>query len=161
MCNKMIQEKKSQAAMEFMVTYGWIIIGVMIVISTLAYFGIFNTGKYVNDECSFGTQLYCEDLELNNYGSDNNMRIKFRNNFGQDIYVSNMVLYYDGKRYDYDGITANSVVSGSSIELNGSIKNFPLAKNDKIKFTGVVQFRRNVAGAPIHNVTGTIITTVK
>lgn len=157
----MIREKKSQAAMEFMVTYGWVIFGVMVVVGALAYYGVFNTSKYVNDECSFGTQLYCEDVEIINYGSDNDMNIKFRNNFGQEIYISNILIYYEGKNYDYEGISGGIVASGGVIEFRGSIRNLPLAKSNKIKFNSVVHFRRNVANAPMHNVTGIIVATVK
>lgn len=157
----MIQEKKSQAAMEFMVTYGWVILGVMIVTAALAYFGIFDTSKYVNDECSFGTQLYCEDVQIISVGANTDMQINFRNNFGQEIYVGSMMIYYNGVNYDYDGISGGIVASGDVIRLDGTIRNLPLAKNDKVRLKGVIQFNRNVAGAPKHNITGTIVATVK
>ena len=39
-------EKRGQAAMEFLMTYGWAILAAIIVIAVLAYFGVFNPGRY-------------------------------------------------------------------------------------------------------------------
>ena len=74
--------RKGQAATEFLITYGWAIMGVLIVVSALAYYGIFNTQKYVNDVCDFGTQLYCEDYRLISSGTG---YFNLRNNLGVPI----------------------------------------------------------------------------
>ena len=39
-------KKKGQAAMEFLMTYGWAILAAVVVIGVLAYFGVFSPGKY-------------------------------------------------------------------------------------------------------------------
>lgn len=39
--------KKGQAAMEFLMTYGWAILAAIIAIGVLAYFGVFSPGKLV------------------------------------------------------------------------------------------------------------------
>ncbi len=41
----MIYNKKGQAAMEFLMTYGWAILAAIIAIGVLAYFGVFNPGR--------------------------------------------------------------------------------------------------------------------
>ncbi|MDP4039651.1 MAG: hypothetical protein Q8P57_03670 [Candidatus Pacearchaeota archaeon] len=38
-------ERKGQAAMEFLMTYGWAILAAIIAIGVLAYFGVFNPGR--------------------------------------------------------------------------------------------------------------------
>ena len=91
--NPKIFNKKSQAAIEFLITYGWAILGVMVVVGALAYFGVFNTDRFINDECSFGTQLYCEDFILTSGGQ---LRISLRNNFGQQISINGARIYYEG-----------------------------------------------------------------
>lgn len=157
----MMRDKKSQAAMEFMVTYGWVILGVMIVIGALAYYGIFSTDKYINDECNFGTQLYCEDFKLLSSGI---LYITFRNNFGQAIYISDPIkITIDSTMYDYGDASGNipgSVPSGSTIDtelVTSPSKTFP--KNEKIRMKVIVPFNRGVIGAPSHNITGTIVAT--
>jgi len=51
--------KKGQAALEFLMTYGWAILAAIIVIGVLAYFGVFSPGKYapsiVSVAAPFGT----------------------------------------------------------------------------------------------------------
>lgn len=42
--------KKGQAAMEFLMTYGWAILAAIIAIGVLAYFGVFNPGKLAGNQ---------------------------------------------------------------------------------------------------------------
>ena len=41
--------KKGQAAMEFLMTYGWAILAAIIAIGVLSYFGVFSPGNYISD----------------------------------------------------------------------------------------------------------------
>ncbi|MFC1697660.1 hypothetical protein ACFL1H_04980 [Nanoarchaeota archaeon] len=43
--------KKGQAAMEFLMTYGWAILVVIGIIAALAYFGVLSPGKLIPDKC--------------------------------------------------------------------------------------------------------------
>ena len=43
--------KKAQAAMEFLMTYGWAILVVLVVIGALAYFGVLNPRNLVPNSC--------------------------------------------------------------------------------------------------------------
>ena len=47
----MKQNKKSQAALEFLTTYGWAFLVILIMIGALAYFGVLNPEKYPTDIC--------------------------------------------------------------------------------------------------------------
>ena len=48
--------KKSQAAMEFLMTYGWAILVVLVAIAALAYFGVLDPNKFVGEagKCTVG-----------------------------------------------------------------------------------------------------------
>ena len=46
-------KKKAQAAMEFLMTYGWAILVVLVVIGALAYFGVLSPKKLLPDKCLF------------------------------------------------------------------------------------------------------------
>ncbi len=61
---KLRVNKKAQAALEFLMTYGWAIMVVMVMVAALAYYGVLNPTKYLPDRCSFGVQLNCEDHVL-------------------------------------------------------------------------------------------------
>jgi hypothetical protein len=53
--------RKGQAAMEFLMTYGWAILAAVIVIAVLAYFGVFSPSTYVPDKCVLSVPLGCKD----------------------------------------------------------------------------------------------------
>ncbi|MCX6706727.1 MAG: hypothetical protein NT001_01140 [Candidatus Woesearchaeota archaeon] len=50
-------KKKAQAAMEFLMTYGWAILVVLVVIGALAYFGVLSPKKLLPDKCIFGPMI--------------------------------------------------------------------------------------------------------
>jgi len=56
--------KKAQAAMEFLMTYGWAILVVLLAIAALAYFGVLNPGKYLPSSCTLGAGLSCNDFKV-------------------------------------------------------------------------------------------------
>ncbi|PIN86402.1 hypothetical protein COV19_04950 [Candidatus Woesearchaeota archaeon CG10_big_fil_rev_8_21_14_0_10_44_13] len=56
--------KRSQAAMEFLLTYGWAILVVLVVIGALAYFGVLNPAKLLPDKCYFGTFGKCDNFVI-------------------------------------------------------------------------------------------------
>jgi len=57
--------KKAQAAMEFLMTYGWAILVVLVAIAALAYFGILNPGRFLPKSCIIATGIGCEDSKVN------------------------------------------------------------------------------------------------
>ena len=50
--------KRGQVALEFIMTYGWAILVVLVAIGALAYFGVLNPGKYLPEKCFFGVTQY-------------------------------------------------------------------------------------------------------
>jgi len=71
---------RGQAAMEFLMTYGWAIIAVVIIISVLAYFGVFTPGKYATGAAVVSNPFYANawniqetgiTLEIKNNGKEN------------------------------------------------------------------------------------------
>ncbi len=43
--------KKGQAALEFLMTYGWAILVVLAAVGALAYFGVLSPGKFLPEKC--------------------------------------------------------------------------------------------------------------
>lgn len=56
--------KRGQSAMEFLMTYGWAILVVLIAVGTLAYFGVLNPGAQVPETCIFFPGINCEDYKV-------------------------------------------------------------------------------------------------
>ncbi len=78
--------KKAQGALEFLMTYGWAFLVILIMIGALAYFGVLNPTRFLPERCSFGTQLGCEDYILD--GEAGSVKLKIRNNLAYTINIS-------------------------------------------------------------------------
>ena len=59
-------KKKGQAAMEFLMTYGWAILVVLAAIGALAYFGVLNPTRFIPEVCQFSTAtgMACLDFRV-------------------------------------------------------------------------------------------------
>lgn len=53
------QHKKAQAAMEFLMTYGWAILVVLAAIAALAYFGVLSPEKFLPEKCVLQPGIAC------------------------------------------------------------------------------------------------------
>lgn len=57
--NRASKKNKAQAAMEFLMTYGWAILVVLAAIAALAYFGVLSPEKFLGDKCVLEPGLAC------------------------------------------------------------------------------------------------------
>ena len=53
--------RKAQAAMEFLMTYGWALLAVLVVIGALAYLGILDVETILPERCTFPVPLNCQE----------------------------------------------------------------------------------------------------
>ncbi|MBS1266704.1 MAG: hypothetical protein MAG795_00673 [Candidatus Woesearchaeota archaeon] len=79
--------KRAQAAMEFLMTYGWAIMVVLIVIGALAYFGVLNPQRLLPPKCTFPTGISCNDHLVVSGGL---IKLNLINGLGEAIYVMNV-----------------------------------------------------------------------
>lgn len=76
--------KKSQAALEFIMTYGWAILVVIVAIGALAYFGVLDPGKFLPAKCTMQAGIACIDHKATATG----LQVVLRNSLGYDITVT-------------------------------------------------------------------------
>ena len=57
----------SQAALEFLMTYGWAILAVLIAVFTLSYFGVLSPDKFFPDRCILPAGIACLDYRVESY----------------------------------------------------------------------------------------------
>lgn len=76
--------KKGQAAMEFLMTYGWAIIIVLAAIGALAYFGVLSPTKLLPDRTTFQAPIPNVDNAVIT-ASTNSVEVALRNNKGISI----------------------------------------------------------------------------
>jgi len=88
---KRLHEKKGQAAMEFLMTYGWAILAAIIAIGVLAYFGVFSPGKLVSGQAVVNAPFFADafniDDDLDDAGANANdgFNIEITQNSGKTI----------------------------------------------------------------------------
>ena len=83
--------KHSQASLEFLSTYGFAFLSVVIVITSLYYFGFLDLGKYIPQKCVFPSQTKCMDFSLR----PTDIRVKMVNNLGENICISEIKITSD------------------------------------------------------------------
>ena len=81
-------KKKAQAAMEFLMTYGWAIFIVIIAIIALAYFGILTPNKSTAERCLTAPGIRC----LNHKAQPTKITLELQNNLDKDIIIRKIEL---------------------------------------------------------------------
>jgi hypothetical protein len=81
-------KRKSQAALEFLVTYSWALLAILIALGALYYFGIFNFGKFLPERCLFTSQLECTVFSF----QPDEVRIKLTNNIGETLTIEDITI---------------------------------------------------------------------
>ncbi|MBU1975439.1 MAG: hypothetical protein KKG59_03470 [Nanoarchaeota archaeon] len=111
-----MRNTKGQAALEFLTTYGWAFMVILVMIGALSYFGVINPYKLLPDKCIFGTGIGCGDFvayvdeDAGAGGSQSVIRAQLTNGFGYAITVNSVTLECEGFG---SGGTACSCVAAS------------------------------------------------
>ncbi|MEM4260223.1 MAG: hypothetical protein QXG00_03230 [Candidatus Woesearchaeota archaeon] len=152
--------KKSQVALEFLVTYGWALMIILIMIGVIVYFGLMNPNNFISDNCDMGDELKCEDFGIYNNG----VIIQVRNNFGKDIVVSNIEFTLGDKEVPLIpiapcslGVIPNGRIYPIRCEFN---QNDILSDREKKKLNIIITYNRAPMGNP-HTISGTLIGTLQ
>ncbi|MAG39290.1 hypothetical protein CMO90_04360 [Candidatus Woesearchaeota archaeon] len=91
---KSSSRKSGQAALEFLVTYGWVMMTVLIMTGALIYFDVLNPENYLPEECIFGQNIICDDWSIEKTtGSTFEMNLKLKNNLEKPIIPVNITMY--------------------------------------------------------------------
>ncbi|MBI2550095.1 hypothetical protein HYV83_02840, partial [Candidatus Woesearchaeota archaeon] len=88
--------KSGQAAMEFLMTYGWAILVVLVVIGALSYFGVLSPATLLPEKCTFPVSVSCTDFSVLGTGG---LTLVLQNGAGRDMIIQ--------------GITASSEALGT------------------------------------------------
>jgi hypothetical protein len=80
--------KKAQAAMEFLMTYGWAILVVLVAIGALAYFGVLSPDKMLPEKCiiSSGSGLFCDKFSVTSTSID----LKIKNSLAEAVNITSI-----------------------------------------------------------------------
>ncbi len=155
-------QKRGQAALEYLVTYGWVFVAVLVIIGTLSYFGFLSPDSFLSDSCDFGLQLECVDQYLDD---EKQVVLRFQNNFGANITIVDAYIRTGNNEFEqvFYGEPSGSSPSPVAIprneirqvrfDLDG--QDFSFSRNRKQRVDLIVEFHR-VGGSIRHNITGNV-----
>jgi len=83
--------RRAQAAVEFLMTYGWALLGILLVVSVIVYFGVIDPNMFVPERCELGYRLACKDYMV----SKSLQQVNFLavNNFPEGIYITEVKVF--------------------------------------------------------------------
>jgi hypothetical protein len=84
-----MKNRKAQAAIEFLTTYGWAILVIALVLVALGWLGVFSPGKTINQFCQFPINTFeCNDaVVVWKATSPKLSKLEVTNNFGRKVFV--------------------------------------------------------------------------
>jgi hypothetical protein len=79
---------KSQAALEYLTTYGWALLGIIVTLGALSYFGLFDPFNLFPSKCMTYGGLDCAEYKI----TSNEIKFFILNNLGNDADIINIQL---------------------------------------------------------------------
>ena len=76
-----MHNKRGQAAMEFLMTYGWALLVVLVSLGSLTFYFGYDNSSFASETCFFGPGLGCSDMLVN----EDSISLKVMNSLGKDM----------------------------------------------------------------------------
>jgi len=152
--------KKAQAAMEFLMTYGWAILVVLVVIGALAYFGVLSPGRLLPDRCTLPPGISCNDFTI----AGGSLTIIGTNGLGDTIYIDS----FTAQSPDGSTTCANTVRVGTQVANGGraTLKTAVCGPTSPVvgakqRLQMTITYRVGSATGLVHTMEGDVYTTVQ
>jgi len=138
--------KRGQAALEFLMTYGWAILVVLAAIAALAYFGVLSPDRFLPEKCTMPSGLACLDFRATGSGVD----LILQNSFGFDMNTIVTTI---------NGTGCNAAAAGPASLINGNQGTYTaICSPSQGKFKGeIIVTYVNQGSGLSHSKTGEII----
>jgi len=137
--------KKSQAALEFLMTYGWAILVVLVAVGALAYFGVLSPDKFLPAKCTLPSGIACIDHKA----TAASLVIVLQNSLGFDVTLDSISADQCTKQTNL-GTLANGATTGQ-LALT--------CVNTGSKYSGTLNVTYTVADTGVQHVSKGQITT--
>lgn len=107
MVSTILSGKRGQVGLEFLTTYAWAFVVILIVIGALTYFGITNPSKALPDRCNMGAEFSCVNHLID--ATNSQVLLRLRNGLGEVVVANGFSASSE------DGGVSCSTTSPSSI----------------------------------------------
>ena len=173
MINKKISRgdsmKRGQAAMEFLMTYGWALLVVLIAIAALAFFGVLNPSRFLPSTCTLAPGFSCVDYKAAATGTP--VQLVLQNGLGDNI--NSVTLWLASMQGAGTGCTSSiPFTPGPTSIIDGSTTSFAIAgplptgctltRGSKLRADLIIYYTLGSGGSAIaHSKVGQFITGVE
>ena len=132
-------DKKGQAAMEFLMTYGWAILAAVIAVGVLAYYGVFSPDRFVSASTVVSTPFSAIGGNISTAA----VLIEIRNDGGEALNITGTTVTGCG--------TNNSVmtVSASALQAINVVCSSSLRAGDTFRGDITVNYRKLGSGSTV------------
>jgi len=110
--------KRSQTSVDFLFTYGWMFLVVLLAGGALAALGFFDTQKFIPSQCNMGFDFSCEKYVILTSGE---VRVQLENNVGEEVTINEYECEYPS---DPSPIIVTGTASGGNTWAAGTTKDF-------------------------------------
>ena len=130
----MVFNNKGQAALEFLTTYGWAFLVILVMIGGLAYFKVFDfTGK-LPDSCSLDGKLACGDTFVLKNSPDGTLQLQIQNNNIKKVIIKEAKLIERSIQNDGEYCTGTP---SNDVEINPNSKGDVIFDLDDLDKCGI------------------------
>jgi hypothetical protein len=152
-----MMNRKAQAAMEFLMTYGWAILVVMVVVGALAYFGVLNPTMMLPERCVIQSGFDCVNYKIN-AGAAN---FEIRNSLGDTITITGFKIKKEATLIGaFTQTPAGAVLNGQKVAFASTTGTFGTL-GDKQKFTIEITYYKGDAVNFAHTVSGELLAKIE
>ncbi len=143
--------QRAQAALEFMVTYGWALVLLVGVFSWIAYIGFSNPTELAGDDCQVSGEFGCSEAKLSAPSTLTASEASFvlRNLQSEKISVQEVIVEYAGMQsnctriQNLDGTDLDFVRSGEEFEVLCDDNNLQFVPGEKAKIEFTVKYSKS------------------
>lgn len=135
----MKQNNRGQAALEFLLTYSWAILVVIVIIGALAYFGVLNPENFIPEKCTFSAGIACEDYVYDpgadaTSSGDDSIVLRITNGLGRGIDIAGVTL----ESSDLETTACTPQVddgTGTIVTIDSAVYNHTLSNGESADIT--------------------------
>ena len=118
-----MEYRKGQAAIEYLLSYGWAIMVLVIVIGLIVSTGVFSPSYFVPEQCDLGPNLPCE-FSLFTDAHNTNLIVRIRNSFSHNVALESFTMRSGTRDFSLSSSFPLSIESGNSVVINGIIPGY-------------------------------------
>ena len=131
---------RGQASLEFLMTYGWAILALLIVIAVLFSSGIWSPNYLISEECGFGNNMQC-NFALFNDGGSTKILLEMFNGFPYAVEIKEIQLQALDRTQEFYGFEEDKrLESGESWTFEGTLTGAEVSEGTIKRFYGNITY---------------------